>query len=115
MQEHNWEDVRLECNQLLRQALRRIDEMTGLPPAYPIEQDIVPHSLPPQMGVARLPFIKDLTALKTRLYDEYCIEVPLIDWNEQHFIRISIQGYNTQQDIDCLLDALSKLLPEMHS
>jgi selenocysteine lyase/cysteine desulfurase len=29
------------------------------------------------------------------------------------FVRLSIQGYNTQADVDCLLDALEMLLPEV--
>ena len=77
MQEHNWDNVRLQYNQLLRQALRRIDEITGLPSAYPLDQDITPHPLPPQMGIARLPHIKDLAALKSRLYDEYPLKYRL--------------------------------------
>jgi isopenicillin-N epimerase len=51
-----------------------------------------------------------LAVLKSRLYDEYHIEVPLILWGESKFIRISVQGYNTQEDIDALVDALTDLL-----
>lgn len=115
MEMNNWNDVRRRCTGLLLQALGRIREITGLPAAYPDHQDGMPHSLPPQMGVARLPRIRDLAALKSRLYDEYHIEVPLIEWNEQHWIRISVQGYNTQEDIDTLVQALSRLLPEMRA
>ncbi len=65
------------------------------------------------MGIARLPQIRDLAALKARLFDEYRIEVPLIDWGGEHLIRISVQGYNTEQDIEALVHALASLLPEM--
>ncbi|MBP1703698.1 MAG: putative aminotransferase, partial [Chloroflexi bacterium] len=44
-----------------------------------------------------------------RLYDEYRIEAPTIDWDGQKFLRISIQGYNTSQDIDALLQAVQVL------
>jgi isopenicillin-N epimerase len=50
--------------------------------------------------------------LKRRLYDEYKVEVPLIQWEDKQFIRISVQGYNSQKDIDVLVSALEVLLPE---
>lgn len=112
MQEHGWEEVRQQCHQLLRQALRRIDEITRLPSAYPQQPDLTPHPLPPQMGVASLPNDQDLTVLKMRLYDEYHIEAPLILWNNQKIIRVSIQGYNTTADVDALDEALRNLLSD---
>jgi isopenicillin-N epimerase len=115
MQAHNWDELRRECQRLLRLALERIDELTGLPSAYPAAGEAAPHSLPPQLGVARLPRISDLGALKSRLYAEHRVEIPLIDWNGQHFVRISVQAYNTAQDIDALVQALDRLLPEMQA
>jgi isopenicillin-N epimerase len=64
------------------------------------------------MGIAPLP-PSDLVALKARLYDEFRVEVPLIEWQNQYFVRISIQGYNTQSDVDVLVDALRVLLPQV--
>ena len=65
------------------------------------------------MGIAPLP-ASNLTLLKARLYDEYKIEVPLIQWQDRHFVRISIQGYNTQADVDTLIKGLKALLPQVH-
>jgi isopenicillin-N epimerase len=64
------------------------------------------------MGIAPLPR-SDLLTLKSRLYDEYKIEVPLVEWQDRQFVRISVQGYNTQEDIDALVGALRILLPEV--
>jgi isopenicillin-N epimerase len=107
MEEHNWEEVRCECHDLLRQALERICDLTGLPPLYPLDSDLYR-----QMAIAPLPR-SDLVALKSRLYDEYKIEVPLVEWQDRQFVRISVQGYNTQEDIDALVHALSMLLPQV--
>jgi isopenicillin-N epimerase len=107
MQEHDWEEVRCQCHELLRQALERICDLTKLPPLYPFDSDFYN-----QMGIAPLPQC-DIGILKTRLYDEYQIEVPLTQWHDKQFIRISIQGYNTQQDVDSLVEALNVLLKDM--
>ncbi len=107
MKEHNWDGVRFECHLLLRQAIERISEMTRLPPPYPPASDFYS-----QMGIAALPR-SDLAILKSRLYEEYKIEVPLIQRQDQQFIRISVQAYNNQEDIDLLVKALKVLLPQV--
>lgn len=106
MKDQNWEAVRHECHQLLQQAIGRICELTQLPPMYPLNSDLYA-----QMGIAPLPSC-NLALLKSRLYDEYKIEVPLTEWQSRQFVRISIQGYNDQNDVDALLLALKILLPQ---
>ena len=66
-----------------------------------------------QMGTFAIPKVRDLSELKQRLLNEYRIEIPTIDWNGQHFIRLSIQGYNSEDDIQQLVNALARLLPTM--
>lgn len=107
MKDHDWDQVRCQCHLWLRQAIERICALTGLPPLYPLDSDFYS-----QMGIAPLPR-SDLPTLKSRLYDEFKIEVPLTEWHDGHFIRISIQGYNSQQDVDALVDALEILLPQV--
>jgi isopenicillin-N epimerase len=108
MQEHHWEQLRQECQALLRQALKRIQDLTGLPPAYAAGDQ--PCTLPPQLAIAPLPQSTDLAALKASLYDQFRIEVPLTEWNGHKFIRISVQAYNSQEDMDTLLEGLKVLL-----
>jgi isopenicillin-N epimerase len=116
MRKYHWDAVRQECHDLLLLALARVSDLSGLPGLYPAELDFDsqagPHPLPPQMGIAPLPSIPDLEGLKKVLYDQFRIEVPLIEWNGSHFVRISVQAYNTPEDIDALVDALATLLPQ---
>jgi isopenicillin-N epimerase len=105
MEKHNWPEVRIECHNLLRQGIEQICDLVNLPPLYPLDSNYYS-----QMGIAPLPS-SNLAVLKSRLYDEYKIEVPLIQWHDRQFIRISVQGYNTQEDIDALISALHTLLP----
>ncbi len=53
------------------------------------------------------------SALKRRLYDEYRVEIPVSGWNEKPLIRFSFQGYNTRDDLEALMAALERLVPEM--
>lgn len=107
MQDHHWEEVRCQCHSLLRWAIEQICDLTGMNPLYPLDSDLYS-----QMGIAPLPR-SDLDRLKRRLYNEYKIEVPLVEWQDRQFIRISIQGYNSQDDVDALVNALQALLPEV--
>jgi isopenicillin-N epimerase len=103
--EHNWTRVRAECHELLREARRRIEELTGLPPICPDSPDWYA-----QMAAFPLPPC-DAVAFKQRLYDEFSIEVPIIEWNGRQFLRVSIQGYNTPDDVETLVAGLKVLLP----
>ena len=105
-EQHDWPSVRQQCNQILREALRRISELTGLPPIYPDGNGYFY-----QMATAPLPAIDNLQDFKSQLYSRYQVEVPCIEWNERPYIRISIQAYNSLEDINILLNALEEMLP----
>jgi isopenicillin-N epimerase len=102
--EHDWTAVRQACHTLLREAVTEINQLTGLASPYPDE------SFFQQMAVVPLPPIDDLAGFKARLYDEFRVEIPGIQWQDSQFIRISIQGYNGRGDVDALIGALQELL-----
>ena len=106
MRDHDWEQVRCQSHSLLRQAIEQVCKLVSMPPLYPLELDFY-H----QMGIAPLS-PSNLPLLKSRLYEEYKIEVPLVQWQDRQFIRISIQAYNDQEDVDKLLSALKTLLQQ---
>jgi isopenicillin-N epimerase len=107
MEEHNWPAVRAACHDLLCYARRAVSELTGLPPISPEGARWFS-----QMGVLRLTPC-DTRALYRRLNTEYDIEIPIGQWNGLCFARLSVQGYNTREDIDRLLAALAELLPQV--
>ncbi len=101
---HNWSQVRLACHELARQTAQEIVRLSGQPSLYADDGWYA------QMFTAFLPSGTDVTVLKTRLYQEYRVEVPLIEWNGYPLIRVSIQGYNTSRDTHRLIEALEALL-----
>ena len=103
--DHDWSAVRESCHALARETMLRICEMTGLPLMYPADSPFYY-----QMFICLLPPL-DSAVLKSRLYDEYHIEVPILDWGGRQFIRVTVQGYNTREEMDKLCTALSEVLP----
>jgi isopenicillin-N epimerase len=108
MRRNHWEDVQVRCHQLLRNTVERMCEITGLSPLYALDSDSF-H----QMGTIPIPQVSDLKTLKNRLYSEFNIEIPCIDWNNHHFLRLSVQGYNSEEDLEQLMSAMRQLLPAM--
>ncbi|OQA01501.1 MAG: Isopenicillin N epimerase [Planctomycetes bacterium ADurb.Bin412] len=104
--DHDWDTVREECHRLAAKTQAEICRLTGMPPLHSRADGWFA-----QMFAAPLPGETNLDRLKERLYKEYQIEVPLIEWNDWKLIRVSVQGYNTPADMKRLLTALEKLLP----
>ena len=92
--EHDWEQVRRECHLLAVATRQRINELTGLEPLSPETPDAEGFTWFAQMFGARMPEYFDLDVVKTELYDRYRIEVPLLPWQAEKLIRVSIQAYN---------------------
>jgi len=53
---------------------------------------------------------KSIGELKTGLYDQYHVEIPCGEWQGMQYVRVSIQAYNTEADVDRLLEGLGRLL-----
>ena len=109
MAEHHWDQVRSKCSALAAEAGRRITALTEQPPlhldSFPNDIQMVSVPLPPC----------DPVNLQGRLFEDYRIEVPLVTWEQRPLIRVSIQAYNTQADVDRLIEALTELLPVMNT
>ena len=101
----DWPAVRNQCHDLLAEALAAVDELTGLDTLYSDPAFFG------QMGAAALPVLSDPAAFKQSLYESHRVEIPVSDWRGRSLLRISIQGYNTAQDIDRLIDAMTLNLP----
>jgi isopenicillin-N epimerase len=98
------DERRRRCHALVCDARRRIGALTGLPPLSP--EDLVWFA---HMASIPVPFA-DPVAAQRRLFDEFKIEVPIFAWNGRALLRVSIQVYNTPDDIDRLVDAVARLV-----
>jgi isopenicillin-N epimerase len=90
--EHDWPTVRERCHALLAAADFGLE---------PLTDDFV------QMRGFRLPDYVDGPALKRRLYDRHRIEVPIVQTARGWTMRVSVQAYNDESDLDALVAALA--------
>jgi isopenicillin-N epimerase len=98
--EHDWDAVRKRCHELARRAHNEL----GLEPVAPDSSEFFR-----QMVTLRLP--SDVRPdLQERLYDDHRIEIPVTERGEERFIRASFQGYNDDEDLSRLQNALAALL-----
>jgi len=92
---HDWPVVRARCHALLK-ASNTVLQGLGL---EPLTDRYV------QLLGLRVP-TGDAAGLKRRLYDEHRIEVPVFDTRFGAVLRISVQAYNDESDLDALATAL---------
>jgi isopenicillin-N epimerase len=112
--EHDWPRVRAQCHELLRETRQRMAELGRATKVATTSRAICPDSPEWYAQMASFPLPPcDAEALQRRLYEEYRVEVPIIEWKGRQLVRVSIQGYNTFGDAETLLGALEALLPQM--
>jgi isopenicillin-N epimerase len=113
--DHHWDEVRKTCHALASATRDRLNALTGLASLTPElngSEEAVngsPYWFA-QLVAVQLPNSLDLPTLKTRLYDEFHIEIPVHQFNDLKLMRMSFQGYNTQADADALVNALKVCL-----
>jgi isopenicillin-N epimerase len=101
---HHWDKVAAECQRMVQNTASRVRTFTGLPAFGSLD------FCAPQMVALPVPDCDPL-ALKRALMANYNIEIPCFKWKEHTIVRVSVQGYNMQSQLDKLVAALKILLP----
>lgn len=99
---NDWPAVRSTCHEL---AVDTADRASAIPGVEAVHE---PDSYA-QMVLLELTGStgsRDPSPIQTRLYDEHRVEVPVISWNGRVFVRVSVQAYNTVDDIEALVASL---------
>lgn len=98
--------VRDACHVLTRRARAALADLGGLAPLSPDSREwyeqMVSVPIPVPAAAAE--------AARKRLWTEFGVEAPLTAWNDMSLLRVSIQAYNSEADIDALVHATGRLL-----
>jgi isopenicillin-N epimerase len=98
---HDWTAQRARCHALAQQTMAQVLRRNGLAP-------IAAASSLAQM--APIPVRCDnAEALRQALFEQHHIEVPVTQHGSHSFVRLSVQAYNTEADLDALTSALATL------
>lgn len=98
---HDWPQVRHECHQLA----------AGLQAQLCDRYDLQPLSINQFAQMVTIPLPDcDVGAVKGRLYEGYRIEAPVGWFEERPVIRVSVQAYNSEDDLLALSQALEEIL-----
>ena len=98
-QRHGWPAWQRRCHDLACSTRASVGRINGLPAA-------APDSAFGQM--VTLPVVTpDPAALQRRLFEQHRIEVPVTVHGTQAFVRVSVQAYNTEAELDLLVQALA--------
>lgn len=104
MEEVGLETFRQQGHALAQYAREQLVDLTGLQPLVTDDPRwygcMAQHPLP--AGDAR--------QLQDDLWNQYSIEVPIVEWNNRRFVRVSCHLYNDRQQVDQLVSALNHLL-----
>ena len=100
LNDNNWSSVASKCRETNLWARKKINELLN-------KTSICSEKFLGQMSSIYLDF-KNPIESQINFYKKYNIQIPFIIWNDISMIRISIQAYNSKDDILKLLEALEK-------
>jgi isopenicillin-N epimerase len=101
--EHGWPQVAASCRELAQETAVRLGRLTGLEPLSS------PEFCAPQMVAMPIPEC-DAPALHLKLFEKHRIEIPVFKWQDRHIARVSVQGYNSREQMTILIKALAEEL-----
>ncbi len=108
-QKWGWEAVRAHAAERLDAWLPLFAGIVGMGPVYGAA-GAAAALRPPQVAISPLPPHVDAAQLKARLLAEHAVEIPVITWRDRKFVRLSMQGYTSDSDLEALAEGLRTLV-----
>ena len=102
LEKNNWKEVTKKCSKINLWAKKEINSLLN-------EEALSTDEFNGQMCSFYYKSKKDLIDFNIKFYLKYKIQLPFIEWNDKTLFRISIQAYNSKNDINVLLNALDDL------
>ncbi|RTY92522.1 aminotransferase class V-fold PLP-dependent enzyme [Flavobacterium sp. GT3R68] len=100
LKDNNWDEKSAQCRQLILENYQSFCDLLNTKPICPVSEEFLGQ-------MCSIPIrTQNISELKELLYHKYQIEIPIMKIDEKIFLRISINVYNSQEDLDKLRDAI---------
>lgn len=104
-EEHGWTEVAARCHELAWRTAERVAERTGVPLLCS-----EPFTAPQMVAMPLPAATPEPVALHRALLERHGVEIPVFSWKGLTIARLSVQGYNTEAQMERLIDALTDIL-----
>ncbi len=106
LEKNNWKQNADRCTNLILEYYPRFCDLVGSSPICPIDIENLSQ-------MCSVPIrTKEHETVKNLLYKKYQIEIPIMESNGNHYMRISMNWYNDRSDLEILYKALEQILSE---
>ncbi len=106
MQKHNWEQVAADCRKLVKDNASAFCDLLGANPLSPVNDDFIVQLYSAEIKTT------EPEKLHRHFFDAYKIEIPVMRQDDKVYIRYSINGFNSQNDLDKLFSAIREIKKE---
>ena len=108
MQTNHWLDVSKKCHEMVLAMAQQFYALLGTKPISPLTSEWIGQmiSIPIHTNQPEV--------LRSTLFKEYNIEIPIMRQGEDIYMRYSINAFNDVQDFEALLNALTKIINTTH-
>ncbi len=104
MQNNNWEMVAADCRKKVLDNAERFCKLLQTEPLTTLNDDFLVQLYSIRINA------KEPDKLQRHLFEKYNIEIPIMWQDDKVYLRYSIQGFNTQEDLDTLYNALEDIM-----
>ena len=104
LNENNWEHVAANCRELVQKNALRFCDLLGTKPLCPLSDEFLGQML----SIAIKPLNPE--RLQRYLFQTYSIEIPVMRHGDDAYLRYSLNGFNSQADLDHLYMALKEII-----
>lgn len=104
LEKNNWKSVTKNSRKIVLANYQRFCNLLKTNPICPITEEFLG-----QMASIPINTVNPVE-LKELLYNKYKIQIPIMPLNGNFYLRYSINGYNSQEDLDVLYNALQDVM-----
>ena len=101
---YNWNQVASDCREIVRNNYQLFCSLLGSTPICPIYEEFLGQMCSTLINTS------EPEKLQKYLFEHYKIEVPIARQENNFLLRYSINGFNSQEDLDKLFQALEEII-----